>query len=479
MQNGTQARKTLILVTAVVLTVAALVVVGCTAGSPLTSSNSTTINTASTSVPISITDAPGDQVLAAALTLNSVVLKDSSGGTASLLTSPLTFEATHLDAVQEPLFIPSVPQATYTSATLTYSNPLVAYLDPTSKQVVVANAGLANTTQTITFPSPITINSTRSTLLIDYLVAQSVAISGSTVTVTPTFHISAAPIRAQPVNGTDGLHVGVKGKVSALGTNQFTLVNPAGISVNVSVNSNTVYEGGLTAFSGISAGMFVEVDLELQTDGTLLATRVELEQAPTAPAITMLVGPVTDVTGSPATQFTQLVRQQAGATTTSPVQADTITINSSTKFLWPGRMLDLTKLGLPFTPTFDASSIFKGQVVEVATSGVTNNAATALGVRLVPQTIGGTIAAVPSSACTTWCQYTINLPATNWVAVLTGKTSVTVWTPPMPMMQDITSSTLTAGNSVRFNGFLFNNNGTLTMIAMLKGPGPGTPIDQH
>jgi Domain of unknown function (DUF5666) len=480
MQNGTQTGKTLFLVTAVVLTVAALVVAGCTAGSPLASNSGTgtTINTATTSVPISITDAPGDQVLAATLTLNSVVLKDSNGGTASLLTTPLTFEATHLDAVQEPLFIPAVPQATYTSVTLNYSSPIVAYIDATTKQVIVANGTLANTSATITFPSPITINSTRSTLLIDYLVAKSVAITGSTVTVTPTFHISSAPIRTQPTNGIEGLHVGVRGKVAALGTNQFTLVNPAGISVNVSVNSNTQYEDGLTAFSGIAVGMFVEVDLELQTDGTLLAKRMELEEAPN-PVLAMLVGPVTAVTGSPATSFKQIVRQQEGTATTTPVQTDTITINSSTKFLLPGRMQDVSKIGLPFTPTFDASSIFAGQVVAVATSGVTSNAATALGVRLAPQTLAGTIATLPSASCTMWCQYTITLPATNWVAILTGKATVNVWTPPMGMMQDITSSTLAVGDSVRFNGFLFNNNGTLTMIAMLRGPGPGTAIDQH
>lgn len=479
MQKGKQTGKTLFLVTAIVLTVAALVVVGCTAGTSVANNTGTTINTATTSVPISITDAPGDQVLAATLTLNTVVLKDSNGGTASLLTSPLTFEAAHLDAVQEPLFVPSVPQATYTSVTLTYSSPVVAYIDSTTKQVVVANGNLANTSKTITFTNPIVINSTRSALLIDYLVANSVAISGSTVTVTPDFRISAAPIRAQPSNGTEGLHRGVKGKVTALGTNQFTLVNPFGISATVNVNSNTQYEDGLTAFSGITVGMFVEVDLELQTDGTLLAKRVELEHAPANPSVTMLVGPVTGVTGSPVTSFTQIVRQQEGTTTTSPVQTDTITINGSTKFVLPGRMEDIGKIGLPFTPSFDANSLFAGQVVAVATSGVTNSAATALAVRLAPQTIAGTIATLPSSSCTMWCQYTVTMPTTSWVAILTGKTSVTVWTPPMGMMQDITSSTLVVGNAVRFHGFLFNNNGTLTMIAVLRGPGPGIPIDQH
>src|ERR1700741_4239278 len=88
---------------------AALILIGC---SMVTTTPGTTVTNAVTaSVPISITDAPSDEVVAASaectppsLPLNSVVLKDTKGATASLLTSPLTFEATHLDAVQEPLF---------------------------------------------------------------------------------------------------------------------------------------------------------------------------------------------------------------------------------------------------------------------------------------------------------------------------------------------------------------------------------------
>ena len=100
--------------------------------------------------------------------------------------------------------------------------------------------------------------------------------------------------------------------------------------------------------------MLVEVDLELQTDASLLAQRVELEQATNIPL--MLVGPVTIVNGSPATSFTQIVREQAGASSATAAASDTITINGSTKFLMPGRLQNLSTAGLPFTPTFDASS---------------------------------------------------------------------------------------------------------------------------
>ena len=90
---------------AVLLTVA-LIVAGCSAMSTV----ATTVISTTTAVPISLTDAPDDQVVAASLTLNSIVLSDASGKTASILSAPLTFEATHLDAVQEPLFTRAIPE---------------------------------------------------------------------------------------------------------------------------------------------------------------------------------------------------------------------------------------------------------------------------------------------------------------------------------------------------------------------------------
>ena len=116
---------------AATLGAAILIAVGCSS----ISTNSVT-NSVKAFVPISITDAPSDEVIATSLTLNSVVLTDTAGKTASLLTSPLTFEATHLDAVQEPLFTPAVPEDTYVSVMLKYSNAEVAYIDPTAKQLV-------------------------------------------------------------------------------------------------------------------------------------------------------------------------------------------------------------------------------------------------------------------------------------------------------------------------------------------------------
>lgn len=462
---------------AAVLATVALLVAGCSTTSTV-ANTATTVTSTKTAVPVSITDAPGDQVVAASLTLNSIVLTDATGKTASILSTPLTFEATHLDAVQEPLFTPAVPEGTYTTVALTYSNAQIAYIDAATKNVVVVTATLANTGQTITLPSPVAIDNTTTSLLIDYLVANSVTISGSTVTVTPAFNVAAAPIPPQPTNGTNGLQCGIQGQVTALGTNNFTLTNGSGTELVIYVNASTQYQG-LSGFSALEVGALVEVDTITQSDGTLLAARVN-EQGPPPPAggspMQMLVGPVTAVTGSPVTSFTQVERQQIGPNAASAaIQTDTITVNSATTFQLPGRFANVTGGTVPFTPTFLATTLFAGQVVSVAASTVTNNAATATSVALSPQTVDGTIASIGNSSSSSgYTVYTLTLPSAAWLATLTGKTTVTVYA--NGNLQEINKSPIAVGGAVRFNGFLFNNNGALVLIADVQADGPGNPI---
>lgn len=448
--------------------VAVLAVIGC---SSFNSGSLTTVaNTAKSTVPVSITDAPSDQVLAASLTLNSVVLTDSSGATASILTSPLTFEAAHLDAVQEPLFTPAIPQDTYTSVTLTYSNAQVAYIDPTTKQLVIANATLANTSKTITFSTPVTVSNSATSLLIDYLVANSVSISGSTVTVTPDFKVSAIPIAQHPDKGTNGLQSGYHGQITALGTNQFTLTTASGVSITINVSSSTKYED-VTGFSALAVGMLVEVDTATQTDGSLLALRVEVHGDGNRDHI-MLVGPITTVMGSPATSFTQVVRQHLGSANPLTLNTETITISGSTVFKMPHRLDDVAEGNLPFTASFSAATLFPGENVAVTTTGVSNDAATADTISPAPQTISGTITAISTSNSMT--VYTLTLPSDSWVASLSGITTATVYT--NRNCQALSSIAPAAGDTVRFNGFLFKVNGSLTMLANVRAGRPGDAI---
>jgi hypothetical protein len=467
-----------------------MVIVGCTSSVISTSSTSNIIpNTNTSTTPVRITDAPSDQILAASLTLNSMILTDNTGKvTTNLLpASGITFEATHLDAVQEPLFSPAIPEDTYVSVTLTYSNAQVAYVDSSTHAVDLVTATLANTSQTITFSAPVTISNTTTSLLVDYLVANSVTISGSTVTVTPQFHVAAVPI-ASTVATTH------KGKVTAISTstNSFTLTDPNGAAQTIYVNASTVFYlwpltntvcQGVACLSTMQVNALVEVDTVITPSssttpppGSLLATRVEVDDSGTT-APKLLLGPVTSrtptATGTPATSFNMMIRQLVGNSSATAVETVDVSVTGSTNFLLPPRYA-IFATALPFTPSFTSSTIFAGQHVGVVTTstGVTSGAATAATVLLQPQTINGVITNIAPSG--SYTVYTVTLPAGHWLATITGQSTVLVYT--NNMVVPLTTTTPAVSATMRFNGYLFNVSNQLRLLACVQAGPPGTPI---
>jgi len=51
---------------------------------------------------------------------------------------------------------------------------------------------------------------------------------------------------------------------------------PDGSTFTVATNASTVYQG-IDNFSALAAGMIANLDLTLQSDGSLLATRIEVD----------------------------------------------------------------------------------------------------------------------------------------------------------------------------------------------------------
>ncbi len=443
---------------------AALVsLVGCSAGVNGSAFPGNTINTsAKTSVPVLITDAPNDQLLTFSLTLNSIVLTDTAGKTASILSAPTTIEACHLNGVQEALVTASIPQDTYTSATITFSSPQITYIDSTG-QKVQASPTLTTTSFTTTFTTPITISNTSSSLLVDLLVGKSVTISGSTVTVAPVFKITnIVPTGFFPNGGQhqDGGDTHQFGTVVSTTTSSLTIQPPSGAAVTFAANGTTVFQGGISLAS-LVAGNLVEVDFTVQTDGSLLATRVELEGAPSAGGhhADLLAGPVTLIT--PGTGFQITLSQCLGSDVSASSVGTTYTIATSgtTIFAPTPQFQNLT--GLPFTPSFTAANLTAGQRVAVAASAVSGTNVTASSVFLIPQTLGGTVSAVSTSG--NFNVYTLTLATGSAFTSLSGASSVVVYTTSNTINK--TTTPIAVGSVVRFNGLVFNDAGTFRMVS--------------
>ena len=487
-------KATQLLAVAAGLSLAAALVTGCSTGvSPATGTN---INSPAVAVPVLITDAPSDQLVAFTLTLNSITLTDTAGKTDSVLSSPTTIEICHLNGIQAPLVTASIPEDTYVSATLTFSSPQITYITAAGLPVTVTPT-LATTSFSLTFPATITVNNTSTSLLVDLLAGQSVAISGTTVTVTPVFKIMAVPppstISPPNQNGTGMQQMGTV--VSVSGT---TLVIEPGSGPNftLTTNSSTVLQG-FTALSALTAGELVQVDFIVSqacaqnlgstvqcTPPVLLATRIQLAPPPPTgqPPINLLSGTVTSVPQVVPGDFKIAVMQGLGPAV-SPVAASAVSIftietTSSTVYAITPQFVSLT--GLPFTPTFTAANLSPGQTVGVISSGtiatsLSGTVVPASNVYLIPQTIGGTVTAVSTSG--SYTAYTLTLASGSAFASLSGASTVTVYTSAAtvgPVAPTATNNTpIKVGNQVRFNGLIFNTgSGTFSMVAGCSPDGP-------
>ena len=439
-------------------TLASLVLYGCSAGGNLASLPGTTPVTGATTITQAlITDAPNDQVLALGLTINSIRLFDAAGKYADVLTSPTTIEASHLDAVQEPLRAAlNIPQGTYTSALITVSSPTVFIVDATTHKPVQATATLTATTDTVTFSTPITVTATSTPICFDLLVAQSVVITGTTAAVTPTFNVTQIPLAQHPTNSGNGRLDDVFGSLTSVTGTSFTLLTASGTQLVIATDTNTTFQD-VSGLSALTTGQLLDVDVAQQTSGTLLALRVHLVHATVA---NELIGPVSAVVGKPATSFTQIARQWVGpgTTATSAGTSYTVNVTGSTAFSTAAQFGSLPTL--PFASAFSASTIFAGQNVAVTASTITTRGVTATAVTLIPQTVGGTVTAIASSGGFT--VYTVALATGSALGNLTGATSVLVYT--NNNTQFVSPTAVIVGSTVRFNGLLFSDGGTLRLL---------------
>ncbi len=410
-----------------------------------------------TNVPVLLTDSPSTQLLSFELTVSSITLTNTAGKTVTVLSHPARIEATHLNGVSEPLLTLALPQDTYTSAVIGYSNPDVTYLNPSNVATEYSNTNSGSAT--VTFASPITVSTAAMSLSVELLLSQSVSISGNTVTVTPAFNVTSVPVAAQPTNEANGKIEGVKGAISALNinANSMTVLTTDGASLAVAVNSSTQYDG-ISGISALGVGMLVEMDLATQSDGSLLATRIHVEDASTHDEIE---GPVVKIAGNPANSLQIVLRQELGSdlSTSNLGTVYTVALTSNTDFNMSNRFgEDRT---FPFNAVFNASTIFAGQNVTAVVPNVSGAAATATMVTLQQQPVSGTVSAIASSGG--YSIYTITLAPSDFLATLTGLTTVNVYTSSNTQM--VNSTPIAVGSTARFQGLLFNSGGMLSMIS--------------
>lgn len=447
-----------------------------------------------TNVTVLLSSTANDQLVQFAVGITGITLTTRSGKTVTLFSEPQgsqqLAEFIHINGGATPLISQSVPQGLYTSASVTVGQSFFACATLTPSGGLDTSEFFFGTdptnapaaTVTVNLPSPITVTGSRMGLLLDLQVAESVTYQTcfsqviQPFSVTPTFNLTPVSFAAQATNRTNGKVNELEGEVSTVGSSGNTLAfawpdDP--LSFLFTANSNTVFQG-INGVSDLAVGTFATVDGAVQADGSILASRVAVHDA-TVSNVSVLQGPIVQVaTADPAgnkpagwvfgTRQQGFFEDNHEASITMPYEF------SNAEFQISGGMTNLQNL--PFAPSFNSSNMVAGQNVFVTTHATQQGSPAYIPVAtvtLLPQTINGTVTGVSQAGSFT--DYTVSLAPYDLfpaLAVQQGQTTLLNSPNQVEVYVDNNTQTLNTqaaapGNTLRFNGMIFNDNGTLRM----------------
>jgi hypothetical protein len=441
-----------------------------------------------TKVLVLMTSTANDKLVQFVLVLESLALTDTAGNSVALYNNPKAAglsgsgpsEWMHLNGASEPLVTVSVPQGIYNTATVKagYCSFTVVTANSMGSETLSTNAqdicGQRTGNTTVNLPSPLTISGPATVLSLNLQVPQSYTLTGSgapfNYTISPVFTLTPLAVSAQPTNLLNGKMGPILGQVTSVDStgSGFMAQTSDQVSINVKSDGDTTYQG-IDGLSSLLTGMRVEMDLAVQPDASLLATRVEAQDA-AAPA--EFVGPMLEGPNRPYPGWFRIFEfQEVGCINTGPplCGGNLYQYLPNTIFSVSGQFGNLQTL--PFPASFSPSSMFLGQNVSAFSSGVANSQGveSVTTVTLAPQTINGTISAVSTS--NGFDVYTVALAPYDVTPALqqTGEGTNPVNKPAILTVyadantQRLNSTPLSIGSAVRFTGLIFDDNGTLRM----------------
>lgn len=478
-EKGALSRLRCILALAALLPVA--LAVGCGGGSSGPETPVTPLS-GNTSVTILATSTANDKFVGFGMTLTGLTLKSQSGKTVNLISDPRSAEFIHVNGQAEPLATVTVPQDVYTSASISVASASFGCvaLDPASGALVIGTKAYQQISQsavTVTLPAPITITGTAMGLLLDLEVSRSAqyttCAADATFAITPTFALAPVTIATQPTNGTNGKEIGLLAVVTSVDASEasFSALYPSSGSVySFQSSGSTVYQG-IPGISALSPGMPVNMDAAVQQDGSLLATRIAVQDAD-ADQITISSGPLLNVAhysenGVDYVATYAYASQIAGKLL---VPWNNFTYNDATFQISP-QLANVQSL--PFPAIFTISNMAVGQNVSITTHvlkiGPEPVYTPASTITLQPQTINGTVIGTSSEGGFT--TYTVTLaPYDLFPALAVQPGQTTLLTNPNTVVvyadsntQKLNTIPIAVGSVARFYGLVFNDNGTLRM----------------
>ncbi len=431
---------------------AALTFTGCGSSTSSTSSTGTTANGAT--MVVTAGDAPLNSILSANVTVSGISLTPSGGGSdVTVLSTSRTIELSSLGAIQEPIETENVAAGTYSAVNITVSSATVTYVDSTG-QVVTGTATINSPTDTVTLNSALTVTQGQDVhLSLNFNLAQSFDLSGSTLTFTPSITSAAAAIEQESEAERE---VEVTGSVVSINSTSITVQSAGtGVQSTFAINSSTQFSASLSAGS-IQPGSIVTVQGTVQTDGTLLAMMISASMNGDAMSSSQgggsgIVTAVTRDGSGNVTSFMFVAREDFGdMTSTSPL---TVALASSTVY---GVSQDAVQAGVAAT-AFTNAEIFPGQSVAVIGTMGSGGTIAAQEVDLAAESLAGSLSMAPQGTAPTYT-FTLQLPTESFLTTYESLSALTATTSAETEYEDgLTASgfgSMAAGTNVEVHGYL-------------------------
>jgi len=440
--------------------------ISCAGGGGSAGTSPSSNSSQSSTVQVTMSDAPGDSIVSFSVSVDSIVLSKVSGGTVSLLSQPTRVELTHLAGTSTPIATVDIPQDSYNQVAITVSSPQVTVVDPASGNTVTRTLQ-QTTVRTIALSPALALGGTAVNLNLDLSVGDSVSVdSAGNITFNPRFLASHSPLQGASLPPRFEPLIG---RVDSVSGTTFSLNVRFGQNiVRINTDNQTQFVG-ISGIGSLTPGMMVSVIAAFSDGGQLLARKVI---SLPAPANIGLEGLVKNTTGSPVTQFVLLAHNAtAGLPSSLAGREININVGASTVFLIDSDDFDLTKL--PFTPVFTAASLNPGQAVEVhapfPSVAVTDSTISTTTLIASHITLESQPAAGQVSAFTGGTTFTLLLPSDSALSRITGASSIQVFMQTGKTRLSGTVSggsvTITNGSRAIVRGLLFKDGGQFKMAA--------------
>ncbi len=400
---------------------------------------------ASTAVLLRDNPPTGTTIVSFEITVMSAALNP---GGKSLLSSPIRIEVKQFEVESALLSLSGVDAGQYDSITVNFSNPEMTIKDAAGIREI--KPVLNSSSATFNFSPKLDVAAGSSLgLLIDFDVNASVQ---NNLSVTPTITASLLPAQgqAQVVEELEDVH----GKIEAIdaANKSFTLRDSATGTLlpPITTDANTKFKDGLTNFDSLKVGQTVEVDIRIQSGGTLRAEEVEMEKAENE-LEDELEGIIVALPA--ANQFQMVLNKKTPVTLPVDVGSVlTVTMDGNTNFRIDNDGVSIS--GLNFA---GSSDLMVGQTVEVEkASGSSDTSPLAKRVTLKKGSISGKVSGTPSGTDFRLGNLSNLFPASG----------IIVRTMPETEFEGVSGlAALADGRSVSVRGWLFKTSGDPVLVA--------------